>query len=186
MFNKFFERHPKFVIDSKPSKAKIDDYHGKLPADILFFWETYGFGTFMDGYLKVVDPEYFQEFLEQTYAPAATPSTVFAVTAFGDILVWEKEYVNQINYRMGSEKTQGKKISNLFNIFFINWDTVEKALSAKNYLAAVERLGECAYDECYAYTPALALGGAEKVENLQKVKLREHMMILSGLVGIIE
>jgi hypothetical protein len=34
--------------------------------------------------------------------------------------------------------------------------------------------------------PALALGGSEKVENIQKVKLREHLSILSQIVGVIE
>jgi hypothetical protein len=58
--------------------------------------------------------------------------------------------------------------------------------NAHQFLSALERLGYCAYDECYGYFPALALGGSEKVENLQKVKLREHLSLLFQMVGVIE
>ncbi|WP_420912016.1 T6SS immunity protein Tdi1 domain-containing protein [Listeria cornellensis] len=50
----------------------------------------------------------------------------------------------------------------------------------------LKKLGTPAYDECFGYVPLLALGGAEKVENLQKVKLKEHILLISALVGTIE
>ncbi len=44
-------------------------------------------------------------------------------------------------------------------------------------------LGSPAYDECYGYVPLLPLGGAEKAENLQKVKLREHLELMCQMQG---
>ena len=32
------------------------------------------------------------------------------------------------------------------------------------------------FDECYGYVPLLGLGGSEKVDNLQKVKIKEHII----------
>ena len=43
------------------------------------------------------------------------------------------------------------------------------------YLEAVEKYGKLEYDECFGYVPLLVLGGAEKVENLQKVSITEFM-----------
>ncbi|WP_376699423.1 T6SS immunity protein Tdi1 domain-containing protein [Listeria booriae] len=62
----------------------------------------------------------------------------------------------------------------------------EKYFDLAQYREAVEQLGEPAYDECFGYVPLLALGGAEKVENLQKVKLREHILLISALAGTIQ
>ncbi|WP_442787264.1 T6SS immunity protein Tdi1 domain-containing protein [Flavobacterium suncheonense] len=36
-------------------------------------------------------------------------------------------------------------------------------------------------DECYTFVPALALGGDEKITNLQKVKIKENLEILAQL-----
>ncbi len=43
-----------------------------------------------------------------------------------------------------------------------------------------------AYEECFGYTPLLGLTGkkkAEEVENLKKVKLKEHILLIHGVYG---
>ena len=51
------------------------------------------------------------------------------------------------------------------------------------YQAAVERLGKLEFDECFGFTPLLGLGGFEKPEFLDKVKIKEHIAIICYLVG---
>ncbi|WP_082116290.1 T6SS immunity protein Tdi1 domain-containing protein [Hymenobacter terrenus] len=53
-------------------------------------------------------------------------------------------------------------------------------------MAARAHLGEPAYDECFGYVPLLALGGPETMEHLEKVKLREHIFLISQFTGILE
>ena len=60
---------------------------------------------------------------------------------------------------------------------------VERHFKNKNFYLTLENLGIPAYDECYGYVPLLSLGGAEKPENLQKVKLREHLDIMYQMQG---
>ena len=48
-------------------------------------------------------------------------------------------------------------------------------------LKAIEKYGSLNYDECYTFVPALALGGDEKIGNLQKVKIKENLEILAQL-----
>lgn len=65
-------------------------------------------------------------------------------------------------------------------------DYIKSNLFLENYYPAKEKLGEIAYDECYGYVPILAIGGSEKIENLQKVKIKEHISIIAQLAGKIE
>ena len=56
----------------------------------------------------------------------------------------------------------------------------------KPYLEAVGNLGELSYEEGFGYTPMLGLGGTEKVENLKKVKLNEHILIITEFMGPVQ
>ncbi|MBP1995846.1 hypothetical protein J2Z66_007488 [Paenibacillus eucommiae] len=47
-------------------------------------------------------------------------------------------------------------------------------------------MGAIDFDESFGYVPLLGLGGAEKVENLQKVKLKEHTSIVAQALDKIE
>ena len=38
----------------------------------------------------------------------------------------------------------------------------------------------------FCYTPLLGLGGEEKVENLKKVKLKEHILIITEFMGPVQ
>jgi len=46
------------------------------------------------------------------------------------------------------------------------------------YEAAKERVGDYADDECFMFVPALALGGSEDAQSVQRGKWREHQSIL--------
>ncbi|MBK9450216.1 MAG: DUF1851 domain-containing protein [Bacteroidetes bacterium] len=186
MFGRFFTAHPAFQIVQKPDRELIELYRLRVPDDLLEFWKQFGFGNFMNGYLKILHPSVYQGFMQATYSVYKEPTIVFGATGFGDLLIWEGEYVKQLNYRLGTTKNCGSSIEMLFDVRFARWDVVEQSMQAKQFRPAVERLGEPAFDECFAYVPALALGGSEKVENIQKVKLREHLSILSQIVGVIE
>jgi hypothetical protein len=40
-----------------------------------------------------------------------------------------------------------------------------------------------AHDECFGFTPLLALGGPEHPDRLSVVKLREHVLMITQLTG---
>ncbi|EDN9973050.1 DUF1851 domain-containing protein, partial [Listeria monocytogenes] len=62
----------------------------------------------------------------------------------------------------------------------------DEYLKWQPYPRVVEKYGEVSYDECFGYTPILGMGGTEKVENLKKVKLREHIYLITQFMGPIE
>lgn len=51
------------------------------------------------------------------------------------------------------------------------------------YGEAVNKYGKLAYDECFGYVPLLALGGKESVENIKKVKMKEHIAVIADMAG---
>ncbi|MCC5803780.1 DUF1851 domain-containing protein [Rossellomorea vietnamensis] len=59
----------------------------------------------------------------------------------------------------------------------------DEDLSWQPYTDAIRTYSVPDYDECFAYTPLLGLGGNEKVENLSKVKLKEHILVITELMG---
>ncbi|SFB99676.1 GAD-like domain-containing protein [Bacillus sp. OV322] len=52
---------------SLSGKSEIIEKYTKLvPNEIIDLWSNYGFGTFMQGYFKIVNPEEFKEILGES------------------------------------------------------------------------------------------------------------------------
>ena len=189
MLTKLLARFPAYTIAEKPALALIAQYRDLVPAEVLAVWENFGFGTFCDGYLKVVNPADYADLLADTYqltsTPTSMPPLVLFATAMGDLLVWERDFLVRVDYRHG----EAEVVARSFKWFFRDLTDEEyltERLYWEPYPAARARLGEPAFDECFGYVPLLALGGPETVEHLEKVKLREHIALISQFTGVIE
>ena len=55
-----------FVQESAASGALCARFSPLLPPALTAVWQKYGFGTVLDGYLKVVNPEDYQDLLQDT------------------------------------------------------------------------------------------------------------------------
>uniref|UniRef100_UPI000AF9B0D7 GAD-like domain-containing protein n=1 Tax=Hymenobacter terrenus TaxID=1629124 RepID=UPI000AF9B0D7 len=64
---KLLARFPDYTIVDRPTPELLAHYRDLVPPEILAVWEQYGFGTFCDGYLKVVNPEDYADLLADTY-----------------------------------------------------------------------------------------------------------------------
>ena len=130
----------------------------------------------------VMIPEEYQELIIDTYF-RGNVSIPIMVTAFGDIICWEENrYVRMVKYRNGIFKG----MSAGFEFFFEDLESGQydkEYFDLSKYNQAVIRLGNLAYDECFGYVPLLGLGGSEKVDNLSKVKIREHIELITQMTG---
>lgn len=173
-----------FELHNKVPNEIIEKYKHVVPEEMVNLWKDYGFGTFMQGYFKTVNPEEFQEVLEDSSERYKNSIVLFA-TGMGDLVIWSDGYVRLLTYRYGKVKT----IMFTFEFFFQNIADLEfrdEDLSWQPYPEAVKQYNELEYDECFGYTPLLGLGGAEKVENLKKVKLKEHILIITEFMGPVQ
>ncbi|MBZ5753861.1 MULTISPECIES: T6SS immunity protein Tdi1 domain-containing protein [Metabacillus] len=174
---------------SKVEESTINKYKEHLPKELIEAWRIYGYGTFMNGYLKVINPDDFSSLVSDTYLRNKGTIPIFT-TSMGDIILFEKDenqesYIVMINYRKSKTKVLASKYS-LFIRFLEEEAFKQRALEWLPYPEAIEKFKEPEYEECFGYTPLLGLGGAEKVENLKKVKLKEHILIITGLMGPVQ
>ncbi len=187
MFNKFFEKYPDYSTVQKPTEDVLHNFKDKLPAQLIDFWSAYGFGIFMNGYLKLINPSEFQPVFDEAYDNRDS-EIVFAITGLGDFLTWDGDSIRAVYFKNGSDSIieSGDDMEWFFDMDLADHGFLRDNLDDKNYLAAKERLGEPEYDECYGYVPLLGLGGSGKIENLQKVKIKEHISLIAQTMGRIE
>lgn len=171
-----------FIKKNNVPEELIKEYTGMLPAEFISFWREYGFGTFYNGYLKSINPKDYKDILEQSYFQGGVAVPVFA-TAFGDLIVWEKnQFIGIVKYRYGENDI----ISDGADFFFddlLDGEFDNIFFSIKKYLEASKKIGKLEYDECFGYVPLLLLGGKETVDHIKKVKIREHITLISEMAG---
>ena len=123
-------------------------YSRILPEELIEIWEMYGFGSLMNGYLRMIDPEEYQELLYETYFRGKI-SIPIMTTAFGDIITFEEGgYVGIVKYRYGTFLTVSRHfrrfMSNLEEKYFVN-----KYLDIPQYIETTGKLGIPEQDECF-------------------------------------
>ena len=90
-----------FEQDKVAPQELCAKYNSILPSALLNVWKQYGFGSLLNGYLKMINPEEYQALLHDSYVLSSTAIPIF-VTAFADILTWEKgRYIRIIKYKEG-------------------------------------------------------------------------------------
>ena len=186
-----------------PSKETLDFFKGKLPDRLLEYWQQYGFSGWGDGIFWLVNPqdyhEILQTWLEDTeFAKRENNGIdkyyVIGRGAFGDLVVWGRASGQSldINSNFGmlfpTDSTEdlvedGEELT--IDLFFATMSKApldQKDINEKPLFEhALKNLGPLEADEMYAFVPALALGGVNKLENLQKVKAIEHLNFLAEL-----
>ena len=163
--------------------ALIQEYREQLPEEMITVWEKYGFGTFLNGYLKVVNPNDYAQLLKDSYFFGKESIAMF-VTAFGDVITWRKEgAVDIVFYRYGTDDVMLTRFELFFKLLSKDPTFAKHFFATDKYNEAVEMHGPLAYDECFGYVPILAIGGKETADHLKKVKIREHIALISSFIG---
>jgi hypothetical protein len=174
-----------FIPHQEFSKFVVEQYRNRVPEEIVEIWQKYGLGSFKNGFLKLIDPEIYSSVLVSAYSRSNVSVPLFA-TGMGDIITWEDNQTF-ILVSFGKKILNGltRKVSSLFLSLNEDW-FCEESLFWKHYPKAIETYGSLAYDECFGYVPLLGLGGSERVKNLQKVKIKEQIMVITELLGPFE
>ena len=171
-----------FKFHKSVNEETITKYKNKVPEELINVWENYGYGSLLNGYLKIINPDEYKELVEETYFRGNISVPIFS-TGMGDIICWEENrYLRLIEYRKGIFKG----ISAGFEFFFSDLTDkrfCEKYLDSAQYNLAVEKYGVPDFEECFGYVPLLVLGGSEEIEKLKKVKLFGHILLITQLTG---
>ena len=68
---------------------------GRLPDALLYFWEIYGLGTWRDGRMHIIDPQYAAPLVEFLFAgdpDFAGDTHAIAIGAFGQMTLWSERH----------------------------------------------------------------------------------------------
>jgi len=180
-FKEFTKKHgPPRDCRNAPAQA-IEAYRKKIPELLIAEWSSSGWCAYGDGLIWLTNPDELKAPVKEWLGKSST-EIVVARSGFGHLFLWNNEGAQMLDPQYGTLAKVVSKIEVLFNYVLCRKEYLQDVLDQKLFIRAQKKLGPLAYDECYGFEPAIALGGPGTLDTLRKVKLREHLSILAQLV----
>jgi len=179
-----------FVPHAPVEPETVDAYRGRVPDEVIELWQRYGYGTFGQGFFRIIDPRAYELGIGDVLGKVTGEATAvpIMVTGLGDVITWEApEGVTLIRYRLGDTKGLGYTFETWIKL--VEWDGEEELSETYDwdlFPQAVEAHGAPAFDESFVFVPLLSLGGEERVENLRARKTIEAIRTMVEFQGVIE
>ena len=179
--------------------STIDKWRGKLPDQLLTYWQDEGWCEYASGLFCTVDPDEYEdlvdEWLEDTKLEQLDAFHVIARSAFGDLYVCGEKTGRSVTIACAAnmisaipKELEAKTSADLdlsIRSFFAFSKRSRFDMQDENghplFERALVKLGPLGPDEIYGFEPALVLGGKAQLENLVKVKMDVHLTILRQL-----
>jgi len=191
VFSIFLETFGAPIGQQPVPPAAIDHYRGKLPNRLLAYWQDHGWCGYGDGLFWVVNPQEYQKvvasWLAGTHFEACDTYHLIACSAFGDLYLWGEKTGSVLTiaafhsrYIEGAHSSGDEERDNKIHGLLM-WLMTEGTYFDELFDPARERLGTLGVDEMYGFVPALMLGGSGSLERLKKLKVVEHLLLLSQL-----
>ncbi len=177
-----------FVVHAPVPAEVIDEYRGRVPDELIEIWEQYGYGTFGEGFLRIIDPKLYEAEVGDCIGKTQGDGIAIPimVTGLGDLITWEPSVgVIGILYREGRTVGLGSMKTFLTLTRLDGGEHLSDTLNWDLFPAAVAAHGELPYDESFIFVPLLSLGGQAKVENLHKRKTIAAIQVAVDLQGVI-
>ena len=89
VFDRFISQYPPGQNMRKPTAEMLSQFQGKLPAELLAFWQEYGLGNYGGGLLKMIDPTDYADTLTLWLGEQADCFPIL-MTGFGTLFVYRK------------------------------------------------------------------------------------------------
>jgi len=91
----------------------IERYRDLVPKEMIEIWKKYGLGSFLNGYLRVINPDDYKELVEETYFRGKESIPLFT-TAFADVITWQENgFIDIVQYRYEDFEIMLKNIKKL-------------------------------------------------------------------------
>lgn len=169
-----------------PDKELLDFGRQMLPPEILYLWETYGFGEYGNGFIKVVDPRDYMHSLYTWLGKQDFSKIPLFVSAFGDIFYYrklegEENDISLLDIHYRKVEVCAYSYQEFFEGYILDENVKENVLRRKLFNEATAKLGTLAVNECFFFVPALVIGGAEDIKHVQKGDANVHQHVLFEL-----
>lgn len=187
------------------SDEEIERYHGRLPDGLLRFWRNHGRGALLKGYVWVCDPEPFEPVLQAIFDGdpeyRAEDFDVYMHEHDGGISAWSSKLhrctidltgfesevsvdgpdplVDGDGNPMRDDLAVAQSIRTVG--FTMSRDMDEQYSEYDLFSSASNRLGMLKPGEIFGFVPARQMGGEGYPEDMQKVKVIEHLLFQAEL-----
>ena len=159
----------------------IEKYKGQVPDEIIEIWKNYGLGSFLNGYLRVINPDDYKELVEETYFRGNVAIPIF-ITAFADIITWEEdEYIGMIEYKNLGARILLKGKKRFFN-FFKNKNIWNNIFEFNMYEKIFKLYGALNYNDCYCLDFENSIND-KIVRDIQKSKTYIYIKEITNIMG---
>ena len=89
VFDLFVSKYPPGNDLRKPTAETLEQFQGKVPAELLNFWQEYGFGNYGGGLLKIIDPTDYIDTLT-LWLGEQEGCLPILMTGFGTLFIYRK------------------------------------------------------------------------------------------------
>ena len=168
---------------AKPDEKLLEFANQMLPPEIVYLWETYGFGDYGNGLIKVVDPRDYMHSLYSWLGGQDFNKIPIMVSAFGNIFYYRRLEDDEndvalldIHYRRID--VCAYSYEEFFGDYIVDPEVKEDILKKSLFEKATEKLGSLKHNEAFFFVPALVLGGGEDIKYVNKGDANTHQHIL--------
>lgn len=190
LFENFLRKYPPSDTLVRPSEGVLNRFRDLLPAELLDLWQAYGFGNYGNGLLKVIDPTFYTFYTDNLSAwlgvnnPARIP---IMVTGFGNIFYYRRLNDTQNDVALLDIHHRHTNVcAYSFSEFvqLLSDDAAADTLLDKElFIQAFEKCGPLSDKEIFFFVPALAFGGSESVDSVEKGDGAVHQRLLFELMN---
>ncbi len=145
IFPDFLEIHGPPANAQPVSPEASARYQGRLPADLLAFWQEVGWCSFGAGLLWLVDPEQLADPLAEWLGHRE--ALAFLRTAFGDVLFWHEAHIYYLSVLYDRVHHLTGRMDILFEVTLCDESYWNNALDRPTYRQAQRRLDAPTRDE---------------------------------------
>lgn len=192
----FLEKFGEPTHRTKVPAASVATWRGRLPDYLLSYWIDEGWCGYARGLLWTVDPDDYEDLVDEWLADSPLEQVdayhVIARSAFGDLyLCGERSgrsatvncLLNAISalakdLKAKDNEARDRSIRSFFASSALKRFDFTDGDGVPLFERALNTLGALAPDEMYGFEPALVAGGANRLQNLRKLKIDPHLTIL--------
>lgn len=174
--------------------SSVERFRGKLPDQLLAYWQEHGWSGYADGLFWTVDPQEYEPVLEAWIGDTSFMEKdayhIIARSAFGKLYLWGERTGHSLKifapgtYCLPSDEVAPDDDLDFELRMFFGARKRKENDFADLFAPAMNKLGPLGYDDMYGFVPALALGGPSDLAHLQKVKAIEHLVFLAQLAPL--
>ena len=186
LFDPFIRQYPPDPCLRKPAAATLERFQGKVPPELLAFWQEYGFGNYGGGLLKIIDPTDYVDTLT-FWLGEQEGCLPILMTGFGTLFIYRKlsETADDIclldiHYRRSGSFSAG--FSDFFEQILPSEKFAAQFLRVELFQEASAKHGRLDEHEIFFFAPALVFGGHESIQQVEKgnAVIHQHLLFEMG------